>query len=320
MNQKLSKKCQAYFFPILLTFLTVTSAMSLAAFDMTGKTVTIYDGAVKKTVRTHAKDARDTLFAADIALGEHDTFWSSTDQMEDGSIIVVERAVPVVIHADGKTETIYTTQQTVQGAVNEAGFDWREMMPLEDGMTLVKSGMNIHVVPYQVRTSVKKTALPVSYVKWYDPSLSAEDAVVLDPGRAGQQMVTYEEVVAGGKVIRSQALKSEILDEGLEGSMKVGTLDGTVGQVLHMTATAYHPSDGDGAGITATGTRAGYGTIAVDPSTIPLGTSVYIPGYGSAVAADTGGAIQGNRVDLCMETFEECYNFGVRNVEVYISH
>ncbi len=320
MNQKLSKKCQAYFFPILLTFLTVTSAMSLAAFDMTGKTVTIYDGAVKKTVRTHAKDARDALFAADIELGEHDTFWSSTEQMQDGSMIVVERAVPVVIHADGSTKTVYTTQQTVQGVVNEAGFDWREMMPLEDSMTLVKSGMNIHVVPYQVRTSVKKTALPVNYVKWYDPSLGEGDAVVLDPGRSGQQMVTYEEVVAGGKVIRSQALKSEILDEGLEGSMKVGTLDGTVGQVLHMTATAYHPSDGDGAGITATGTRAGYGTIAVDPSMIPLGTSVYIPGYGSAVAADTGGAIQGNRVDLCMETFEECYNFGVRNVEVYISH
>ena len=320
MNQKLSKKCQAYFFPILLTFLTVTSAMSLAAFDMTGKNVTIYDGAVKKTVRTHAKDARDALFAADIELGEHDTFWSSTNQMEDGSMIFVERAVPVTVHADGKTETIYTTQQTVQGVVNEAGFDWREMMPLEDGMTLVKAGMDIHVVPYQVRTSTRKTALPVSYVKWYDPSLGENDAVVLDPGRSGQQMVTYEEVVAGGKVVRSEALKSEILDEGLEGSMKVGTLDGTVGQVLHMTATAYHPSDGNGEGITATGTRAGYGTIAVDPSIIPLGTSVYIPGYGSAVAADTGGAIQGSRIDLCMETFEECYNFGVRNVEVYISH
>ena len=320
MNQNVSKKCQAYFFPILLSFLTVTSAMSFAAFDMTSKHVIIYDGANKTAISTHVKNARDALFAAGIDLDRHDTFWSSTEELENGTMIMVERARPVTIHEGGKARTIYTTQQTVRGVVNEAGYDWREMMPLEDGMTLVREGMDIHVVPYEVRTIEKKAALPVSYVKWYDPGLAEGDEVVLDPGRPGQQMVTYEEVVAGGKVIRQNEIRSEIIDEGIEGSMKVGILEGTVGQVLHMTATAYHPSDGDGQGITATGTRAGYGTIAVDPRVIPLGSTVYIPNYGAAVAADTGGAIQGNRVDLCMESFEECYNFGVRNVEVYLSH
>ena len=97
-------------------------------------------------------------------------------------------------------------------------------------------------------------------------------------------------------------------------------MEGTQGYVRNMSASAYHPTDGDGFGITATGTRAGHGTVAVDPRVIPLGSSVFIPGYGEAVAADTGGAIIGDRIDLCMETFEECYNFGRRNVEVFVNY
>ncbi|MDD6164390.1 MAG: 3D domain-containing protein, partial [Anaerovibrio slackiae] len=58
--------------------------------------------------------------------------------------------------------------------------------------------------------------------------------------------------------------------------------------------------------------------VAVDPDVIPLGTKVYIPGYGTAVAADTGGAIRGNKIDLCMESYGEAINFGRRSVEVYI--
>ena len=88
--------------------------------------------------------------------------------------------------------------------------------------------------------------------------------------------------------------------------------------VMSMEATAYLPSDGNGAGITATGIRATYGVVAVDPRVIPLGSKVYIPGYGVALAADTGGAIKGYKIDLCMESYAECMQFGRRNVTVYV--
>ena len=88
--------------------------------------------------------------------------------------------------------------------------------------------------------------------------------------------------------------------------------------VMSMEATAYLPTDGSGAGITATGIRATYGVVAVDPRVIPLGTKVYIPGYGVALAADTGGAIKGYKIDLCMESYSECMRFGRRNVTVYV--
>ena len=69
---------------------------------------------------------------------------------------------------------------------------------------------------------------------------------------------------------------------------------------------------------TATGTWPSRGTIATDPRVIPTGSKLWVEGYGEAVAADTGGAIQGHRVDLYMDTEHECLQWGRRKVEVQI--
>lgn len=85
-----------------------------------------------------------------------------------------------------------------------------------------------------------------------------------------------------------------------------------------MKATAY-----SGGGYTAMGIRVvrdpnGLSTIAVDPTVIPLGTKVYIPGYGYAIAADTGGAIKGYKIDLYLNSEAECYQWGVRPVTLHV--
>ena len=69
---------------------------------------------------------------------------------------------------------------------------------------------------------------------------------------------------------------------------------------------------------TATGTWPSRGTIAVDPTIIPLGTRLYVEGYGEGIAEDTGGAIQGHIIDLYMESEDECWAWGRRQVEVRI--
>ena len=70
-------------------------------------------------------------------------------------------------------------------------------------------------------------------------------------------------------------------------------------------------------GMTAIGRPAGHGIVAVDPSVIPLGTRLYIPGYGFAIAGDTGGAIHGNRIDLGFNSYADAIRFGRREVTVY---
>ena len=87
---------------------------------------------------------------------------------------------------------------------------------------------------------------------------------------------------------------------------------------MTVTTTAYSPAEPGLSMNTATGARAGYGVIAVDPRVIPLGTKLYIPGYGYGVAADTGGAIKGNKIDVCFDTVAECIAWGRRTVTITI--
>lgn len=69
---------------------------------------------------------------------------------------------------------------------------------------------------------------------------------------------------------------------------------------------------------TATGLNPRVGLIAVDPKVIPLGSRVYVDGYGYAIAADTGGAIRGNKVDVFFPTLRECLDWGRRPVRLYL--
>ena len=90
------------------------------------------------------------------------------------------------------------------------------------------------------------------------------------------------------------------------------------GKVVYVSATAYSAYDPGNGHYTASGTRLRRGVIAVDPSFIPLGTRVYIPGYGEAVAEDTGGSIVGNIIDIAFDTHEEAIEFGRQDLEIYI--
>lgn len=71
-------------------------------------------------------------------------------------------------------------------------------------------------------------------------------------------------------------------------------------------------------GRTASGTSVNRGTVAVDPRVIPLGTRLYVEGYGYATALDTGGAIRGNKIDVWFPSLGECYQWGYRTVKVTI--
>jgi 3D (Asp-Asp-Asp) domain-containing protein len=90
------------------------------------------------------------------------------------------------------------------------------------------------------------------------------------------------------------------------------------GSALKMIATAYTAGCYGCSGITATGTRAGHGIVAVDPRVIPLGTHLYVPGYGKAIAGDTGGAIKGLRIDLGFDSLADAIRFGRREITVYV--
>jgi len=83
---------------------------------------------------------------------------------------------------------------------------------------------------------------------------------------------------------------------------------------LNVEATAYTYTGNK----TATGVEPREGLIAVDPKVIAMGSKVYVEGYGYAIAADTGGAIRGNRIDVFFPTFRQCIDWGRKSVHIYV--
>lgn len=89
-------------------------------------------------------------------------------------------------------------------------------------------------------------------------------------------------------------------------------------QVLEMRATAYCSGEAGVGTVTATGLKVRAGTVAVDPEVIPLGTLLYVEGYGYAIAADTGGAVKGNKIDLFVPELEKALRFGTQTRRVWV--
>lgn len=94
------------------------------------------------------------------------------------------------------------------------------------------------------------------------------------------------------------------------------------GKTMTVTATAYTPNCAGCSGVTATGVNVKANPhmklIAVDPSVIPLGSKVWVEGYGTAIAADTGGAIKGHKIDLLMPNNSQANSWGVRTVTIKV--
>lgn len=92
-------------------------------------------------------------------------------------------------------------------------------------------------------------------------------------------------------------------------------------EIYSMEATAYtddKQSQGKWVGQTATGVKSQIGIVAVDPKVIPLGTRLYVEGYGPARAMDTGGAIKGNRIDVFLPNRGKCIEWGRKNIRVRV--
>jgi 3D (Asp-Asp-Asp) domain-containing protein len=176
---------------------------------------------------------------------------------------------------------------------------------------------------------IKKVSQSLAHQTIYQVSRSVGKGRMVkhQTGQPGKVVETYRVLKRDGKVIKKELLGKERIEPKhtiyLMGHTGYQTSRGSFDRkkVMVMNASAYDPSAGRGSRATfrtATGMRARYGLVAVDPRVIPLGTMVFVEGYGMALAADTGGAIKGNKIDLCMNTRAECIRFGRRKVKVHI--
>ncbi len=144
----------------------------------------------------------------------------------------------------------------------------------------------------------------------YIASLSAQHrltqhALVAAVARAHAAAVRTAEIVASRNVAPTSAPVATAVRTTSEGN--------PTGQAITVSATGYSLG-----GTTSTGLPVGWGVAAVDPSVIPLGTHMTVPGYGEAVAADTGGAVSGATIDLWFPTIAQANAWGRRTVTIVL--
>ena len=184
-----------------------------------------------------------------------------------------------------------------------------------------------------IRTEVRSrrafTALPTEVR--FAAQMAPGTRKVLRRGEPGIVAVTERVTLWNSVVVDRQMLSHIVLQRAVSGiivaapprnvaeAMAVTGVHRLVA-VYAMVATAYTADSAQAVptGRTATGMAARYGVVAVDPRVIPLGSRLYIQGYGTAIAADTGGAIRGNRIDLCMDSYRSAIDFGRQPVKVYV--
>ena len=250
----------------------------------------------------------------------------STELTEDLEIEVT-RAFPVTVQISGKKQTIYTHSTTVADFLKAQNiqYDSNDIVTPEPTKILEKNDV-VKIIRVQKITDVVEETIQLKTEKKSDSTLLSGSEKVIRQGKSGKVEKTYEIVKVDGKIRNKKLIKETIVKEMEPKIIAVGTKMPSRGDVaakeMLVTATAYTPYCTGCSGTTATGLNIRQNpnmkVIAVDPAVIPLGTKVYVDGYGYAVAGDTGSAIKGNKIDILMPTKQEAYRWGVKTVKIRI--
>lgn len=233
----------------------------------------------------------------------------------------------VLVYVDNTVFGISTSAQRVGDVLDLLRISLSDLDRMEPAAeTRVADGMEICVTRVTCTEVEQVQAMRRRTVVLADPDRPAGFTKILSPGADGKVRLVWrvwgkdgEETTRG--VVREEVVEEPVDTVVLRGTRGLATRGGDWRHPLIMEATAYDPGPKScgkwASGYTATGVKAEKGVVAVDDRVIPMGTRLYIPGYGFAVAADRGGAIKGMRIDLCYPTYEEAIQFGRRKIKVY---
>lgn len=321
---------------IAILAICLTVAASFACSTMK-KDITIEDNDGVTSISTFKNTVEDVLKENGVQLKPQDKISPAmTVKLTDGVAIKISRARNVTIHSDGKETTLLTTALDVKSTLKEAGILLGEKDKLEPAAeTLIKGDMTVKIVRVTEQLITKKVKIDFANQISKNEKLDKGIINVVKKGQPGEKELSIKVVYEDGKETSRQIVSEKITKQAQNGIIEEGTktvLVSSRGQVtrfvkaIKMVATAYdatfestgkNPGD-KYYGITASGIRVRPGIVAVDPKVIPLGTWLYVEGYGEALAADKGSAIKGNRIDLYYESPKDVSRYGKKTVKVYV--
>jgi len=338
-NRSLQKKIEA------IIFLLLAGALLIFFYCRQCKEIEVIDGAQRMQYSTFSGTVGEFLLEKGFSLKEYDKVLPAKgEQLHDGDIIVIKRAIPVFLTVDGREREIWTHASEAAGLLREQNIKLQEDDLIFPALNHpLKPGDEIVVVRVEKKYEVYQEKIPFRTIRVPNADLEGGVVRVRQEGIEGLQENIWELVKENGKEVSRTLLSSTIVSEPQDLVLEYGELNLSsrsgesmrYERVITVEATAYCPGTpgsgcpidergasqctgfyNDGYTFTGVKARAGDGTrenphiIAVDPRLIPLKTLVYLEGYGYARAEDTGSAIKGASIDLLFNTHAEARAFG----------
>lgn len=310
-------------------------------FETAHKILLTIDGETEEYYTT-AVTVGQFLQQEGLSFTEHDEISHNyIEVLKDDMEIEVDEAYQVVVNDGGDEVKVWTTGGTVKQLLqkNDISFNKNDKVkPSLDEM--VKEDTKVSVVHVEKKKDKVTESIPFETKEEKDSSIKKGTTRTVSEGKEGKVIKTYEVTYENGKEVNREVVAEDVKSKSKDKVVKVGTKEvqnkvvsnsagssskapASGGKTLTMEATAYGPDCKGCSGISAYGLNLNQSptpkVVAVDPNVIPLGSRVWVEGYGEAIAGDTGGAIKGNRIDVLVQS--ESYaasNWGRRTVQVKV--
>jgi 3D (Asp-Asp-Asp) domain-containing protein len=301
-----------------------------------GVEVTIVRDGIDSTFLTHAKTVDEFLAERNITVGSRDELSPAPQTpVAQGMRIDYRAAIPVALFVGREHRDVLTTasdvrslladQQVALGAHDRVEPELRESL---------RAGTVVRVVRESEWTARSHEPISAGVLHRWDPALPPGSVKTAFAGEPGLRELTTRFVQRDDDPLQRQVIAARVVRQPrakviLHGigeyaafarlaQVGFGATLRFASDALRMVATAYTAGCYGCTGVAANGMRAGHGVVAVDPRIIRLGSKLYIPGYGAAIAGDTGGAIRGRRIDLGFNSLGDALRFGRRSITVYV--
>lgn len=317
---------------LLIVALFMLGTGTITAYQSLSKTVAIVDDGKVTEYETFDVYVEELIEAQGIMLNEKDEVTPSLDtQIETGMKITIDRWQPTVsINFNGNVTKFETDATTVGELLEKRQTELAEDSIVEPALdTPITDALEIKVKTKQTTVEVIEEDIPFKTTVKETPNLEHGETQVSVEGKNGLKEKTVEIVRFGGEIVNETIMEEVIIEEPRTEVIKKGIkntiVDPNTGKAyeykraITMNATAYTHQPGDPwYNKTASGMPTFVGMVAVDRDVIPLGTVLYVDGYGLAIAGDVGGAIDGNDIDLYFNSTSQVQQFGRQNKTVYV--
>ncbi len=257
-----------------------------------------------------------------------------------GSTIRLGKARTITVRIDGKEQSLYTTAGTVSDVLRELGLDPKPEELLDPPREAsVLPGMTVTIGLNKEQEEDVETPIAAGIVYETDLTMAAGSYKVI-PGVQGARVTRYKVTYKNGAEVSRVAVanlgttREPVPARHISGpkpasaatrpTLNAPDYTGPYTRTLTVLTTWYNASHGGKSpddpwyGYTSNGTKLDQGVCAVDPKFIPLGTRMYIPKYGTCVAADVGGGVRGAHVDLGFPESAGNVGWGTQTLEIFI--